>query len=50
MQDPERKRAKRLGADYQPHFILVDAHGRIVDAWEGGGDDGVWSEMLAKLP
>jgi hypothetical protein len=50
MQDPERARARRLGADYQPHFVLLDREGRIVDTWEGGGDDGVWEAMLAKLP
>ena len=50
IQDPERTRARRLGADYQPHFILVDAEGRVVDTWEGGGDADVWAEMLAKLP
>jgi hypothetical protein len=48
--DPERKLARRLGADYQPHFILVDAVGRIVDSWEGRGDDVVWAAMLEKLP
>jgi hypothetical protein len=50
MQDPERARARRLGADYQPHFVLLDSEGRIVDTWEGGGDPGVWEAMLAKLP
>ena len=50
LQDPLRTRAKRLGAAYQPHFILLDAEGRIVDTWEGGGDASVWSTMLAKLP
>jgi len=50
MQDPERMRARQLGADYQPHFILLDAEGRVVDEWEGGGDAGVWEAMLAKLP
>jgi hypothetical protein len=50
MQDPERARARRLGADYQPHFVLLDAEGRIVDTWEGGGDAAVWEAMLAKLP
>jgi hypothetical protein len=48
--DPERALARRLGATYQPHFILVDASGRIVDTWEGGGDDAIWAAMLAKLP
>jgi hypothetical protein len=41
--------ARRLGATYQPHFILVDASGRTVDTWEGGGDEAVWEAMLAKL-
>jgi hypothetical protein len=50
MQDPDRTRARRLGADYQPHFILVDAEGRIVDTWEGGGEADIWEAMLAKLP
>ena len=50
IQDPDRTRARSLGADYQPHFILVDADGGVVDTWEGGGDDGVWSAMIAQLP
>lgn len=35
MQDPDRERARLLGATYQPHFVLVDADGAIVDAHEG---------------
>jgi len=50
MQDPQRARARKLGATYQPHFILLDAGGGIVDTLEGGGDDETWSAMLAKLP
>jgi hypothetical protein len=50
IQDPERERARTLGATYQPHFILLDATGGIVATWEGGGDAGVWEAMLAKLP
>ena len=50
IQDPQRDRARSLGATYQPHFILVDAKGGIVDTWEGGGDAGVWAAMTAKLP
>jgi hypothetical protein len=50
MQDPERARARRFGADYQPHFVLLDSAGSIVDTWEGGGDAAVWEAMLAKLP
>jgi hypothetical protein len=50
MRDPERERARQLGATYQPHFILLDANGGIVDSREGGGDAEIWSAMLAKLP
>lgn len=50
IRDPERSRARSLGATYQPHFVLVDANGRIVDSWEGGGDEGVWERMVARLP
>ena len=50
MQDPERARARELGATYQPHFILLDAEGGIVDSHEGAGDVGVWEAMLAKIP
>jgi len=50
LSDPQRARAKQLGATYQPHFILVDAQGRIVDTWEGAGDSSIWGAMLAKLP
>jgi hypothetical protein len=48
--DPDRARARRLGADYQPHFILVDAEGGIVASHEGGADEGIWAAMLAQLP
>jgi hypothetical protein len=50
MQDAKRERARTLGATYQPHFVLLDADGRIVDTWDGRGDAGVWEAMLAKLP
>ena len=50
MHDPERERARLLGATYQPHFVLFDADGAIVDSHEGGGDDAIWEAMLAKLP
>jgi hypothetical protein len=30
--------------------VLIDASGRIVDSWEGGGDEAIWGAMLAKLP
>lgn len=50
IRDPERERARSLGATYQPHFVLVDAAGRIVASHEGGGDEAVWDALLAQLP
>ena len=50
IQDPDRDRARQLGATYQPYFVLVDAHGGTVDIWDRGGDDAIWQAMLAKLP
>jgi hypothetical protein len=41
-------RARRLGAEYQPHVIVVDEEGRIAGSWEGLGDDAAW-EALARL-
>ena len=50
IRDPERARARMLGATYQPHFILLDAHGGVVNCLEGRGDEELWSAMLGKLP
>jgi hypothetical protein len=47
--DPQRTRARRLGADYQPAFILLDAKGRIVAGFAGGGTPARWSALLARL-
>ena len=47
--DPGRTRARRLGATYQPAFILLDARGRIVAGFEGGGTPARWSALLARL-
>jgi hypothetical protein len=48
--DPERERARALGATYQPHFVLVDADGRVVASHEGAGDEEVWKSLVAQLP
>ena len=48
--DPERERARSLGATYQPHVILVDASGRIVDSHEGAGDESTWDALVSQLP
>jgi peroxiredoxin len=50
IQDPERERARSLGATYQPHFVLVDARGRIVASHEGGGDAEIWGSLVTQLP
>jgi hypothetical protein len=39
--------ARKLGADYQPHVVVVDAEGHIAGSFEGGGDDEAW-EALAE--
>jgi len=30
--------------------IVVDAEGRIVTSYEGGGDAAVWASLAAQLP
>jgi hypothetical protein len=47
--DPERRRAKRLGADYQPYVAVIDADGRIVASFDGGGDEATWEALVARL-
>jgi hypothetical protein len=48
IRDRERRLARSLGAEYQPHVIAVDADGRIAGSFEGGGEDADW-ETLAEL-
>jgi hypothetical protein len=48
--DPERVRARTLGATYQPHVFVVDAEGRIVASHEGRGDTEIWESLAAQLP
>jgi hypothetical protein len=48
--DPQRVRARSIGAEYQPHVVLVDAEGRIVGRHVGGGSDAQWEQLAAKLP
>ena len=49
IRDPQRERAKRLGASYQPHVILLDAQGRVVAAHEGEGRAEEWQALLDRL-
>jgi hypothetical protein len=48
--DPRRERARKLGADYQPHVIVVDREGRVVTSFEGGGSGEIWESLAAMLP
>ena len=49
IRDPERRLAKRIGADYQPFFAAVDEEGEIVATHDGAGDDASWERLLAAL-
>jgi len=48
--DPQRRRAKKLGADYQPFVAVIDADGRIVATYAGGGEKSIWEGLIARLP
>jgi hypothetical protein len=43
--DRGRVRARKLGAEYQPHVIAVGADGRIAGSWEGLGSHEAWSAL-----
>lgn len=45
IRDPERARARTLGADYQPHVFVVDAEGRIAGSLEGRGEAATWEAL-----
>lgn len=47
--DPQRRLARRLGVDYQPAVILIDARGRVVAGFEGYGTPARWSALKRKL-
>ena len=49
IRDPERRLAKRIGADYQPFFAAVAENGEIVATHDGAGDDSIWESLLAEL-
>ena len=50
LQDPRRALAKRFGATYQPAFILIDARGRVVGAFQSAGTPARWDALLERLP
>ena len=47
--DPQRKLARRLGSEYQPFVALIDADGRIVGTFGGGGTADDWAALAARL-
>ena len=47
--DGARERARSLGAEYQPHVIVVDEEGRIVGSVEGGGEKADWEALAQRL-
>ena len=49
IQDPERALARRLGATYQPAFVLIDAKGRFVAGFQGAGTEKRWNDLVARL-
>jgi hypothetical protein len=49
IRDPNRELARKLGADYQPHFFVVDDDGLVVSSHEGGGDAAAWESLAAAV-
>jgi hypothetical protein len=48
--DPQRKRAKSIGADWQPFVAVIDADGKIVASYAGGGEKSIWEALVGRLP
>lgn len=49
IEDPERERARRLGATYQPHVIVLGPDGEVVDRFEGEGTPADWEALAARV-
>lgn len=49
LRDPQRALSRRLGAVYQPAFYAIDARGRLVGGFQGGGTPARWSALRALL-
>ncbi len=49
IRDPRRTLARRFGADYQPAVFLIDAKGRFVGGFEGGGTPALWNGLKRRL-
>lgn len=48
--DPQRRRARKLGADWQPFVAVIDSDGKIVASYAGGGEKSIWEALVARLP
>jgi hypothetical protein len=46
--DPGRERARRLGADYQPHVIVLDHDGSVIASFGGGGTPADWQALVER--
>jgi hypothetical protein len=42
-------RARKLGAEYQPHVFVIDDKGRIVGSFEGGGEEADWEALAERV-
>ena len=49
IEDPGRERARRLGADYQPHVIVLGPDGEIVDRYGGAGTAADWEALADRV-
>jgi hypothetical protein len=49
LRDPRRELSYRLGATYQPAFILIDAKGRFVAGFQGEGSPERWNALVDRL-
>jgi hypothetical protein len=49
IEDPERERARRLGADYQPHVIVLGPDGEVLDRFAGEGRQSDWEALAGRV-
>ena len=49
VEDPERRRARFLGAEYQPHVIVLGPDGEVLDRFGGQGTPADWEALAARV-
>ncbi|HVM17959.1 MAG TPA: hypothetical protein VM290_10300 [Gaiellaceae bacterium] len=47
--DPDRQRARHLGADYQPHVIVLGPDGEVLDRYGGQGTPADWEALAERV-